>query len=181
MALQVSFRVVGLYCYFENLQLPDVSPQSTVQEVMDAVKAAQSAFDYEAVDLGGKSLVDTMSYTYGPGSKQPYNSSLPPDGFRDLSNTIASKSVVWQYYRSVTGTINGTNCELKLFSKGQPSFSSTPLDLNQEVSSGENLTLPEGFQINTYNLTWRLVTIQMSPERQAAFMLARANAIKAKY
>lgn len=173
MALQVSFRVVGVYCYFENLQLPSVNPGNSVKEVMDAIAAAQPDFSYTPVTLGsGKELVDTMAYTYGPGSKKPYNSSQPADGFRDLENTIASKSVVWQYYRSVTGTIDGNVVELKLFSQGQPSYAVTPLNYNDAFFG----SIPPNFKLNTYNLTWRLVTIQMSPERQADFMLAKANA-----
>ncbi|MFC4632593.1 hypothetical protein ACFO3O_01665 [Dokdonia ponticola] len=175
MSLQVSFRVVGLYCYFENLQLSNVSPQSTVQEVMNAVQGAESAFSYKSVDMGGKEIVDTMSYDFTSNSRTPYNSSgTPAQGSRDLSNKMGDTSLVWQYYRSVTGSIDGSVCEIKLLSQGQPSFATTPLDYNDSFFG----SLPANFQISTYNLTWRLVEIQMSPEKQAAFMLAKANAIK---
>lgn len=177
MSLQVSFRVVGLYCYFQNLNLENVSPGSTVQEVMDAIKAVEPSFDYSAVNLGEKSIVDTISYDFGSSSTTPFNSSgRPQDGPRDLSNTIADTSVVWQYYRSVTGSINGSVCELKLFSQGQPSFAIQPLDSNDEFFG----RIPEGFNLSTYNLTWRLVTIQMAAENQAKFIAARSKSIKNK-
>lgn len=175
MSLQVSFRVVGLYCYFENLQLPNVTAQSTVQEVMNAVQDVESDFSYKSVNMGGKEIVDTMSYDFTSSSKTPYNTSgRPADGPRDLSNQIGDTSLVWQYYRSVTGSIDGSVCEIKLLSQGQPSFATTPLDYNDSFFG----SLPANFQISTYNLTWRLVQIQMSPEKQANFMLAKANSLQ---
>ena len=175
MSLQVSFRVVGLYCYFENLQLPNVNAQSTVKDVMNEVKNVQPAFDYKSVLMDGKEIVDTMSYDFTSSSRTPYNASgTPPDGLRDLSNVIAGTSLVWQYYRSVTGSIDGSVCEIKLLSQGQPSFAKLSLDYNDPFFG----KLPANFKVSTYNLTWRLVQIQMSPANQAKFMLAKANALQ---
>lgn len=153
MSLQVSFRVVGIYCYFENLVLETVSPSSTVKEVMDAIAAVRPAFSY-----GGGDEVSTMSYTFGPESTQPYNTlTRPSNGYREESELMGpGGGTVWQYYRSVTGAINGTNCEIKTISKGQPKFAATALN--------KDLNVPSGFDIATYNLTWRLVRIQMTPE-----------------
>jgi hypothetical protein len=175
MDLQVSFRVVGLYCYFENLQLPGVSPTSTVKEVMDAIALAQPAFSYQTINTGGKELVSELDYTFSDASTQPYNTGgRPANGPRDLSVVFGPKSLVWQYYRSVTGTMNGSVCEIKLISQGQPSFATTPLNFYDPFFG----QIPEGFVINTYNLTWRLVQIQMSPENQAKYMIAMANSLK---
>ena len=178
--LQVSFRVVGLYCYFENLQVPNVSAASTVKQVMDAITGIESAFSYKSVILpNGKEVVETMSYDFSSSSTVPYNSSPnPPIGPRDLSMVLSNNtSLIWQYYRSVTGSIDGTVCEIKLISDSQESFATRSLNAFDSRFGG----IPANFQISTYNLTWRLVELQLSPEKAANFMLAKANAIKAGY
>ena len=155
MSVTVSFRVVGLYCYFENLVLPNCTPSSTVQQIMDAIAAAQPAFSY-----GAGNEVTEMAYTFSDSSTQPYNTlSRPKNGYRSESESIGSVANVWQYYRSVTGSINGTVCEIKIISPGQPKFNETALN--------QNLVVPAGFNISTYNLTWRLVRLQLTPEAQA--------------
>ncbi|WP_405205535.1 hypothetical protein [Aquimarina sp. LLG6339-5] len=173
MSLQVSFRVVGLYCYFENLQVPNVTAQSSVKDVMNGIKSVKTDFDYSSVNMGGKEIVNSLSYKFGTSSTVPYNVSAPPaDGFRDLTNSIGNTSLVWQYYRSVTGSIDGSVSEIKLITKGQPSFATTALDTNDPFFG----SIPANFKISTYNLTWRLVQIQMAPEKQAKFLLAQAQA-----
>ena len=62
----------------------------------------------------------------------------------------------------------------KLLSQGQPSFAKLSLDYNDPFFG----KLPANFKVSTYNLTWRLVQIQMSPANQAKFMLAKANALQ---
>lgn len=177
MSLQVSFRVVGLYCYFQNLILPNVTSTSTVKAVMDQIALLQPAFGYQSIVLpNGKEIVDEMSYTFGPGSTQPFNASQPQPGARSLVGTIGPTSLVWQYYRSVTGSIDGTVCEIKLIDDGQVSFADQPIN-TYEPRFG---AVPPNFDISTYNLTWRLVQIQMSPENQAKFMEAKVNALKAR-
>ena len=65
MALTVSLRVVGVFCYLKDVSLPQLSPQSTVQEVMDAIAAKIPAFTYESGEVAGhKLLVDRIQYTY---------------------------------------------------------------------------------------------------------------------
>ncbi|MEM8908029.1 MAG: hypothetical protein AAGD05_09310, partial [Bacteroidota bacterium] len=61
-------------------------------------------------------------------------------------------------------------------SRGQPSFANQPLNFYDSFFGA----IPDNFQIHTYNLTWRLVQIQMSPENQAKFMAAQATALRAK-
>ncbi|AGC77858.1 hypothetical protein LX97_01966 [Nonlabens dokdonensis] len=177
--LQVSFRVVGLYCYMENLQLTDVTENSTVKEVMDSIQRKNPAFSYKSMILrkgqpDEKEIVDEITYDFSASSQLPYNTSgRPDDGVRDLTGSLSSTSLVWQYYRSATGSVNGAVCELKLFSQGQPSFANTPLNMNDPFFG----RFPDSFQLSTYNLTWRLVQIQMTPEKQAEFMQAKAEAI----
>lgn len=175
MALHVSFRVVGIYCYFEDLQLTTVSQKNTVKDVMDAIQAVKPDFGYTSIPMDGKLIVNEMSYRYTDKSKQPYNASDPTDGLRKLPMPMDA-SQVWQYYRSVTGKIDGTVCELKLFAQNQPSFADLPLDYNDSNFG----SLPANFVVSTYNLTWRLVSIQMSPTKQAAYMAAHVDALRAK-
>lgn len=66
--------------------------------------------------------------------------------------------------------------EIKLLSRGQPSYAIQKLNFNDSFFGA----LPTGFEISTYNLTWRLVQIQMSPENQAKFMIAKANLLSSK-
>lgn len=176
MSIQVSFRVVGVYCYFENIQPAGVTASSSVKDVMNAISQAKPNFTYTSMTLpSGKELVHTMSYDFTADSKTPYSTSGRPDnGERDLPKINDDGSLVWQYYRSVTGTIDGTVCEIKLFNDGQPSYATTPLNNNFSRFG----SIPSNFKVSTYNLTWRLVKLQMSPDKQADFMVARANAIK---
>jgi hypothetical protein len=174
MALQVSFRVVGIYCYFENLQLPTVTKDSTVKQVMDAIVAQNLNFGYTSIQMGGKPIVNSMSYLYSNQSEKPFNATDPTPGQRSLQMPMDA-SLVWQYYRSVTGTINGSVCEIKLLAQNQPSFADLPLDYNDPFFG----TLPAGFEVQTYNLTWRLVRIQMSASKQAAYMAAHVDALRA--
>ena len=168
MSLQISFRVVGLYCYFKNLQLSTVGPTSTVKAVMDAVVAAKPAFNYKP----NGQFVDTMTYDFTSNSTTPYNSTPPvAPGMRALSDNLGNPSLIWQYYRSVTGSIDGTVCEIKLISGGQDSFAVRPMNAYDPYFGA----VPANFQISTYNLTWRLVQIQMTPARQQAFMHAKID------
>jgi hypothetical protein len=177
MSLQVSFRVVGLYCYFQNLIVPNATADSTVKAVMDQIASLRPAFGYRSIVLPNrKHIVDEMSYTFGPDSTRPFNSSQPAPGPRSLVGTIGPTSLVWQYYRSVTGSIDGTVCEIKLIDDGQESFATQPMNAYDPRFGA----VPSAFRISTYNLTWRLVQIQMSPENQAKFMQAKVDALKAR-
>ncbi|MDG5495130.1 hypothetical protein [Niveispirillum sp. BGYR6] len=151
--LKITFRVVGLYCYLPVLYLDDVTPSSTVKEVMDSIAKKYPAFSYE-----GGTDVHTISYDYTNNSVRPPNTmKTPDDGPRDLSESLGKTSLVWQYYRSVTVPINGTNFEIKIISPGQPPFAQQPLNAD--------LILPPGSSSDIcYNLTWRLVQIQVAPE-----------------
>lgn len=178
--MTVSFRVVGIYAYFENLDLPSVNPNSTVKEVMDAIVKARPEFSYLTMTLpSGKELVNEMTYTFGPGSTKPYSSSQPSPGKRSIPMNIANNGIshIWQYYRSVSGSINGEVAEVKLFNDGQPSFAERPIGANNSRFG----VIPSGFNVSTYNLTWRLVAIEMQPPVQAMFLAAQAKSMAGKY
>ncbi len=177
--LVVSFRVVGIYCYFENLALQGVTPNSTVKDVMLAIKATPegSFFNFESGAMpSGKEVVNKISYEFNDGSRTPYNTSArPANGYRDLENKLdAMPYLVWQYYRSVTGTIDNSVVEIKLISKGQPSFADQPLNYFDPYFG----SIPASFVPSTYNLTWRLVQLQLSPEKVEKFQVAQQNIVK---
>ena len=174
MTLTVSFRVVGLFCYFENLQLENIEPTSTVREIMRAIVSKKPEYQYVSRQTEkGKLIIDSMSYLYSDSSTQPFNTSKEPhNGLRDLSNFFpelgsVAPSLVWQYYRSVTGTIGGKVCEIKLLQRGQPSFADTSINF-YDPFFGE-LPPEDTFQVKSYNLTWRLVQIQLSEEKRILF------------
>lgn len=177
MSLNVTFRVVGVYCYFENLTVEGVDANSTVAEVMAAVRRERPAFNFFAgtSPISGNEIVDTIEYDYSNDSMRPPNTSAPPaDGFRDLSNQLGGSgpSLIWQYYRSVTGSIGGTGdpYEIKLITPGQPSFATTAIS--------QDLSVPSNFDIGAFNLTWRILQLQLDPERQAAFQAAKLEAMQ---
>lgn len=161
--VRVNFRVVGLYCYLPDLNLQDVSPQSTVKEIMELIQFENPSFQFTPSPTGGSpiEIVEQMSYDFtNPPSVTPVNSTTPiVPGFRVLKNQLENSPIsIWQYYRTVFGIINGTECELKLLSSSQPSYATT--SLNESL-----LPLPEGFEIISYNLTWRLVQIEIHPDQ----------------
>jgi hypothetical protein len=175
----VSFRIVGLYCYFPLLELEGVDASSKVKDVMNAIKKVHPEFGYESVMMGGKEIVDKMSYTFSPDSVKPFNATMPTDGFRDLENAHGGTSRIWQYYRTVSGTFEGQTdfSEIKLVSLHQPSFADLALN---DTTPGFSI-IPDNFTVRNYNLTWRLVEIQIAKERQVNFLQAKAAALAAKY
>ncbi len=164
MTTKVTFRVVGIYCYFPYLDLP-VEPTDTVKKVMDAIVSVQPAFNYTDV----RGTVDTMSYTFSDGSTVPFNTYGGPDkrpdnGPRDEQEVLgSSQALAWQYYRSISGKFPGddTLYEIKIANPTftQPPFSKTALNWGEQV--------PSGFSIFNYNLTWRLLKLQISAEGAA--------------
>jgi hypothetical protein len=166
MALTVNFRVVGVFCYLPNLSFPQLTPQSTVKEVMDAIAAQNPDFTYDA---GGTPLkVDRIQYRFGASSVTPPNSKLASPGTRDIETSLSSTALVLQYYRSVSGLIGGVPVELVVPTVGQPSFAVTALD--------QGFAAPPSFQPVAYNLTWRLVQIQISDETRTKFLTAKLDA-----
>jgi hypothetical protein len=169
MAILVSFRVVGIYCYIPFFPV-NAAPETTVKSVMDAIVDANLGFGYQP---NNGDSVQTLSYDYREASTRPFNTvALPTSGPRSLTENISDDpALVWQYYRSVSGVIDGARCEIKLVSGGQPSFATQPLNAN-DVDFG---TLPSKFEIINYNLTWRLVQLQLSPEKKALLMRRRSS------
>ena len=182
MSLNVSFRVVGLYCFFENMLVDNVDENSTVKAVMDQIVAAKAndpdVFSYKPTTMGGSEIVDSLKYDFTSNvSQDPFNSTLPiAPGERELSNQIGNLGLVWQYYRSVTGSVGGgAPFEVKLLSRGQPSFANQSMNFNDPTLGS---SVPDGFVAGAYNLTWRLVQIQMTPQTQAKFSESKINLMR---
>jgi hypothetical protein len=118
--------------------------------------------------------VDRIQYTFGPTSIKPPNSRLfhPGDprqnGTRDIETNLGNTALVLQYYRSVSGLVDGVPVELVLPTVGQPSFEITALNAG--------FSPPPSFQPVAYNLTWRLVQIQISDETRTKFLSAKLDA-----
>ena len=174
MTTRVTFRVVGIYCYFPDLDLP-VEPTDTVQKVMDAIKIVRPAFNYAY--KGG--TVDMMSYDFSDASTIPPNvygapANRPKSGPRDEEELVgSSQALAWQYYRSVSGTFGDDKSlyEIKIVNDTptQPKFSETALNFGQQKG-------PANFTIVRYNLTWRLLKLQLSAEGAAKRAQRMVNA-----
>lgn len=164
--LKITFRVVGLYCYLPVMRFDDLSPTSTIKQVMDKIVSVNPDFRYES-----GADVNTIAYDYTRSSNVPPNVLTPPAiGNRSLSESLGNTALVWQYYRSVTVPISGQNYEIKLITPGQPAFSTTPLNTN--------LILPPGSSDDIcFNLTWRLIQIQLTPQALQARLARRQEAL----
>jgi hypothetical protein len=133
---------------------------------MDAIAARNPDFTYDA---GGTPLkVDRIEYTFGAASITPPNSKLASPGTRDIETNLGNTALVLQYYRSVSGLVEGVPVELVVPTVGQPSFAITALN--------QGFTAPRSFQPVAYNLTWRLVQIQISDETRTKFLTAKLDA-----
>ncbi|MFM7345419.1 MAG: hypothetical protein ACKO1J_08660 [Tagaea sp.] len=182
MTTKVTFRVVGIYCYLPYLDLP-VEPTHTVKEVMDSIVQVQpvppgspsGAQPFSYTDAGGS--VDTMSYNYSSISTRPFNTfAVPVGGSRHETESIgSSEASVWQYYRSISGTFPGSDTlyEVKIANAtfSQPKYSATPLN--------SGIQIPPNFTIFNYNLTWRLLRLQLAPEAAVARAERLGKTVKA--
>ncbi len=167
MTLNLTFRAVGLYAFFPNLALDGLDATSSIQNVLDAVASTQPGFSYGfGPTHAGKSIVTSMTYDYSNTSRQPPNSSgIPGVGPRTIQTTIGDVSQVWQYYRSAIVHIGGFDYEIRNQTVGQPSFATTPI--------GSDFKVPEGGVVEAYKLVFRNVTIDLSAEKQNAYLAAK--------
>ena len=82
--------------------------------------------------------------------------------------TPGQVSTVWQYYRNVSFSINGqlnpaqNPYNIITVSPGQHSFATTPLNQDVYFPPGESES-----SIGAFNLTWRMVSIELTPEAAA--------------
>lgn len=195
MSLIVTLRCVGVYCFFNQVDVnkitldasapsgtPDpasLTADNTVKDVMLAFKYGGFGFSFESQVFNGKELVKSISYDFGADSNRPFNSSQPSQGSRSIANDFGEPTRIWQYYRSVSGRFDNVQdfSEIKLAeaSYAQPSFAEQPLNayFDNNISN-----IPSDFHLNNYNLTWRCLTIDMQPEAKAKFLEAHAKQLK---
>ncbi|MEM6409421.1 MAG: hypothetical protein AAF700_13530 [Pseudomonadota bacterium] len=173
MTVTSTLRIVGLYGLLSNKKLEGVEPSSTVEVFMDEFEKQNDEFYYKSAD----GLVDTIAYTYKEGqSENPPNAMNATSGFREESTVIGgAKDVIWQYYRSVKATYDGTVYEFKIPTKGQPPFSTQPFD---GMPDGSAFVLPAGFENPVYILTWRLITVEVVGTSRKRFILSKAKVLE---
>jgi len=165
MALELKFRVVGVYFYkkiaFDEL---GISETNTVKEVQDAV----------ATNLNGRlELIESknnppnlteISFDFQDDDETPPNSATEiQKGTRTITENIVANgpSQVLQYSRSVDVKTNqDTILRVKAVFDGQPNYGQTPLNKDLEDINNQ---IPQDWEIISYNLTWRLVEVNLNP------------------
>jgi len=186
--MKLIFQAVGVYCYFPDLEIEGDPTTTTIKQAMEQVRDQRSGFNF---DDSGEGKLDLLSYMYSSSSCVPPNASqLPiPTGLRTLSNSLSTNpSDVWQYYRSVFGTVNTKDCEqpakpctnqfencleFKLRTPGQPSYNNYPLITDEENQELESF----GVSIKAYCVTWRIIQVKLTPAALRKFLHAKLVAL----
>lgn len=173
-----TFRAVGIYCFLPNQEFSayGISETSTVQQIMNAIQAKNQQFSYDNIEIKpGKNIVDEIEFDFKQGDKVGPNASnpFPNPGEYEIDGTVLSTpgadSVVWQFYRNVVATDGaGNSFTFVVPQPGQPSY--TTVKLNDGVA------VPDGFTITDYQLIWRAVNIQLSPDNP--IRIARRNLVR---
>ena len=186
----VNFRVVGIYCYIPGYTLGDlgVASGSTIQEVQEAVKSKyneDNTLDEEVnglkifEDTSQSSVLTGFAYTFreeegrSEFSEVPFDASSPSAGRRKLIERIDDPEdvddavqLVWQYY--VSANLERESDSKKIIvardprprnqnGSIQPRYHDTPLNQDLPVDL-------EDYRLKAYNIIWRLLTIDISPE-----------------
>ena len=178
MTIHVNFRVVGIYCYFPKMEL-DVNPDAYIKDVHDAIVAKEPKPHKGIFQI----MDDGLQLT---GFKYEYTdeSQLPPDATQSIAEsdedrirTLEETATyapgddpgtadpremrVWQYYVSAimekgsNRIIIARDPDLSGF---QPSYATTPLNKGLPTQVLKDC----GFHVTAYNLTWRLLTINLN-------------------
>ncbi len=187
--LNLTFRVVGVYGFFENQGIPSLNPESTIEEIMVFFQESENAFNFGTAPVGNRELVDFIFYDFNNTSQLPPNTSFDqasdvPPGFRSSQNEIApdgGRSLLWQYYRGVEGFFDGdpnTLYKIRIQSAGQPSFQDQRLNF---TDGGVPFTPPPGFNIRNFTLTWRLVRFQIQNDLLIANLKKSKQAAEERY
>mgnify|MGYP001043357414 CR=1 FL=1 len=181
MTIHVNFRVVGIYCYFPNLVL-DLEPSAYIKDVHDKIvemdpKPHNGIFEIIYSDEH-ETDVDGFKYEFRTGSTTPYDAEFARPKVRHLKENVMENGelqeqyTTWQYYVSANFSkthdssennsidlIVGRNPIPRNTTGGiiQPPFYDTRLnsDLPTEI---------DGYELKSYNIIWRLLTIGSDPE-----------------
>ena len=168
MAITVNFRVVGIYCYFPNMQL-DLEPSAKIKDVHDAIvemdpKPHNGIFEimYDGLNLTGFKYKYTNESILPPDATD-YRAEGDDDNIRTLKETgDGEETRVWQYY--VSAIMEKAGSDRIIIARDpkqrgkQPSHVNTPLDQGLPTQ----VLRDYGFHVTAYNLTWRLVTINLN-------------------
>ncbi|MEO0582132.1 MAG: hypothetical protein AAF135_07920 [Bacteroidota bacterium] len=170
-SLRLTFRVVGVYCYYKDLTLDFAQPlnQVTVKDIMDAIvnkDGGKFNFTYDFAEVSSKKLVKKICYEFvDRASEVPPNSKFSSPGTRCITNTELEKleydeigeatAAKWQFYRF---KVNSDGSRVRLRTKGQPSFATTIFDADPATEA--KLAADQV----SYELIWRSVQIKVKPD-----------------
>ena len=178
----VNFRVVGIYCYIPGYTLGDLGVASgdNIQTVQNAVKSKYNGENGLTEETDGLNIIEDtnqynvltgFAYTFRQDSQQPFDASpgIKP-GRRELrERNDGATELVWQYYVSANLELGSNKIivardprprnepsndgEIKI----QPKYNKTPLNQDLPTDLGD-------YELKAYNIIWRLLTIDISPE-----------------
>lgn len=181
MAITVNFRVVGIYCYFPNMQL-NLEPSAYIKDVHKEIvemspKPHNGIFEILYENYANSEDLTGFKYEYTNDSIEPsdatdYRAEGDDDNIRTLKETATyalgddpdkpREMRVWQYYVSAIMEKAGSDPIIiardPVLKGKQPSHVNTPLNKGLPTQVLEEYD----FRVTAYNLTWRLVTINLN-------------------
>ena len=176
MTITVNFRVVGIYCYFPNMKL-DLEPSATIKDVHEKIvgmnpKPHNGIFEimYDGLDLTGFKYKYTNESILPPDATES-RAEGDDDNIRTLKETATyalgddpdkpREMRVWQYYVSAIMKKGSNRIIIARDPEQrdpQPSYATTRLNAGLPTQVLEEC----GFHVTAYNLTWRLLTINLN-------------------
>ena len=181
MTITVNFRVVGIYCYFPNMEL-DLDPDAKIKDVHDAIvemdpKPHNGIFEIMYENDANSEDLTGFKYKYTNESILPpdatdYRAEGDDDNIRTLKETeglddhdVISSSPevrVWQYYVSAIMEKEGNN--RIIIARDTEQRDPRPPHSVAKLKDGLPLEVLKhyGFEVSAYNITWRLLTININ-------------------
>ena len=186
--ITVNFRVVGIYCYFPNMKL-DLEPSATIKDVHEKIvgmnpKPHNGIFEILYENDANSEDLTGFKYEYTNESEKPDDATpsiiqSDEDRIRTLSETVTyapgddpaiadpREMRVWQYYVSAImekAESNRGGSNRIIIARDPVLKGRQPSHVNTALNKGlPTQVLQEcGFHVTAYNLTWRLVTINLN-------------------
>ena len=179
--ITVNFRVVGIYCFIPNMHL-ELEDNPTIKQIQDEVcrlyneGSPTSQFEIIYSDEH-ETDVEGFKYEFGTGSTTPYDAKLATPQVRHLKENVMEDGEVqeqyttWQYYVSANFSKNDSseNNSIDLIVGRNPIPRNTTGGIIQPpfYNTRLNSDLPteiDGYELKSYNIIWRLLTIGSDPE-----------------
>ena len=170
--ITVNFRVVGIYCYFPNMKL-DLEPSATIKDVHEKIvgmnpKPHNGIFEILYENDANSEDLTGFKYEYTNDSIEPidatdYRAEGDDDNIRTLKETgDGEETRVWQYY--VSAIMEKAGSDRIIIARDPVLKGKQPSHVNTALNKGlPTQVLQEcGFHVTAYNLTWRLVTINLN-------------------